>query len=394
VYKVKLGNQYFAMKMIQLEEKHLKLIKDQSNISEIEKNISEIHIWKELDHPNIIRYYTSFIEKKCAYIIIELVEGINLSEYIANLKEKNSKPKESDIIKILVDIVCALKYLHKEKGVLYRDINPHNIMLDNNFNVKLGDFGLARLDGASFNQSMNAFEGSILYSSPEVVKNQGYTEKSDIWSLGCIIYELLTLRPPFEGDNPLTVTKNIVELNYKKLNPDEIVNKKLLTSVEKCLTISADDRFDVMDLCDIMGSYFVDKINSLKKNEFELRNENETLREKIYKLELAFTTNNNFSDEYLSKVRNIDVKNNFTESRFKASESLFKQSVFKRISDPLNKIIDMINKILFLSEVHNNMKDDKYIFINKFKRKLFGNRDNWNPDLVKTEVMKVFILII
>jgi hypothetical protein len=232
VYKVKLGNQYFAMKMIQLEEKHLRLIKDQNNLNEIEKNISEIHIWKELDHPNIIRYYTSFIEKKCAYIIIELVEGINLSEYISNLKEKNSKPKEGDIIKILVDIVCALKYLHKEKGVLNRDVNPHNIMLDNNFNVKLGDFGLARLDGNILNQSMtNAFEGSILYSSPEVVKNHGYTEKSDIWSLGCILYELLTLRPPFEGDNPLTVTKNIVELNYKRLNPEEIVNKVKLVFI-------------------------------------------------------------------------------------------------------------------------------------------------------------------
>jgi hypothetical protein len=151
-----------------------------------------------------------------------------------------------------------------------------------------------------------------------------------------------------------------------------------------------------MDLCDILGSYFVDKINYLKKNEFELRNENEILREKIYKLELAFTTNSNMSEEYLSKVRSSNPSsdvikgNNFTESRFKvANESVFKQSVFKRISDPLNKIIDMVNKILFLSEVHNNMKDDKYIFINKYKRKLFGNRDNWNPDLVKTEIMKV-----
>jgi hypothetical protein len=148
-----------------------------------------------------------------------------------------------------------------------------------------------------------------------------------------------------------------------------------------------------MDLCDILGSYFVDKINYLKKSEFELRNENETLREKIYKLELAFTTNSGFSEEYLSKVKNSNLElktSTFTESRFKmANESLFKQSVFKRISDPLNKIIDMVNKILYLSEVHNNMKDDKYIFINKFKRKLFGNKDNWNPDLVKTEIMKV-----
>jgi hypothetical protein len=150
-----------------------------------------------------------------------------------------------------------------------------------------------------------------------------------------------------------------------------------------------------MDLCDILGSYFVDKINHLKKNEFELRNENEILREKIYKLELAFT-HNNISEEYLSKVKgttpmtNELKQSNFSESRFKAAnESAFKLSVFKRISDPLNKIIDMINKILFLSENHENLKDEKYIFINKYRRKLFGNRDNWNPDVVKTEIMKV-----
>jgi serine/threonine protein kinase len=217
------------MKEIKLEERELEKLKYNKNLSNIEKVISEIQIWKELDHTNIIRYYTSFIEKKNAYIVMELVEGINLAEYITNLKEKGLRAKEKDIIKILIDIVGVLKYLHKEKGILYKDLNPHNLMLDNNFNVKLCDFGLAKKlnsDDMNNDQSMdNAFVGSILYSSPESVKNQDYTEKSDIWSLGCIIYELLTFSHPFEGDNPLTVTKNIVELNYKNLNINDYENK-------------------------------------------------------------------------------------------------------------------------------------------------------------------------
>lgn len=208
--------------MVKLEEKDKKKLKDGYSKEDIEQIIIEIQIWKDLDHPNIIRYYTSFIEKDNAYLIMELVEGINLAEYMANLKEKGSQSKEKDVIKILIDIICALKYLHRENGILYRDLNPHNVLLDNNFNVKLCDFGLARKQGFQMEHSVtNAFVGSILYSPPESIKNEEYTEKSDIWSVGCLIYELLSLSPPFSGDNPLTVAKNIVDLNYKPLNPDD-----------------------------------------------------------------------------------------------------------------------------------------------------------------------------
>jgi serine/threonine protein kinase len=215
------------MKEIKLENKVFEKIKD-IDISKGNNIIGEIDICKDLDHPNIIQFYTAFLEKekKSAYLILELVEGINLAEYIFNLKEKNMYPKERDILRILLDIICGLKYLHEEKKVLYRDVNPHNIMLDNNFNVKLCDFGLAVKKGNNFEHSNSTgFAGSILYSSPESVKNQECTEKSDIWSLGCVIYETLTLTPAFNGDNPLTVAKNIVELNYKKLNENDFENK-------------------------------------------------------------------------------------------------------------------------------------------------------------------------
>ena len=225
------------MKEIKLDNKLFERIKDE-DISKRNNLIGEVDITKDLEHPNIIRFYTAFIEKekKCAYIVLELVEGINLAEYIFNLKEKNSFPREKDILTILLDVICGLKYLHKEKGILYRDVNPHNIMLDNNLNVKLCDFGLAIKDGNKMEHSNSiGFVGSILYSSPESVKNQDYTEKSDIWSFGCVLYELLTLNSAFNGDNPLTVAKNIVELNYKKINQNDYENKVFIINLNKTI---------------------------------------------------------------------------------------------------------------------------------------------------------------
>jgi len=215
------------MKEIKLDSILFEKIKD-VDLTKSNNLIGEVDICKDLDHPNIIRFYTAFLDKerKSAYIVLELVEGINLAEYIINLKEKNTFAKEKDILRIVLDIICGMKYLHKEKKILYRDVNPHNILIDNNFNVKLCDFGLAMKQGSKFDHSNSTgFVGSILYSSPESVKNQDYTDKSDIWSLGCIIYELLTLLPAFNGDNPLTVAKNIVELDYRKLTENDFENK-------------------------------------------------------------------------------------------------------------------------------------------------------------------------
>ena len=88
VYKVKLGNLYFAMKEVALEEKEIKKLKMVKNQKNEENLINEIDILKDLDHPNIIRYYTSFFEKDKVYILMELIEGVNLAEYILSLKQK------------------------------------------------------------------------------------------------------------------------------------------------------------------------------------------------------------------------------------------------------------------------------------------------------------------
>jgi NIMA (never in mitosis gene a)-related kinase 10 len=98
--------------------------------------------------------------------------------------------------------------MHMEKHIVHRDLSPANVMITPTNKVKLIDFGLAKTleNGIKVMQSV---VGTIAYTCPEILQGQGYTEKADIWSMGCIIYELMSLKPPFQAGNPLTVAKKV-----------------------------------------------------------------------------------------------------------------------------------------------------------------------------------------
>lgn len=118
---------------------------------------------------------------------------------------------------------------------MHRDLAPSNILIDSDFNIKLADFGLAKKFGTNSVSVMKSFVGTILYSCPEIVQSQTYTNKADIWSLGCIIYELMTFSQPFNASNPLTIAKKIVDGEYIRINQDNY-SPLLIDIVRKCMT--------------------------------------------------------------------------------------------------------------------------------------------------------------
>jgi serine/threonine protein kinase len=118
---------------------------------------------------------------------------------------------------------------------VHRDLAPSNILIDSDFNIKLADFGLAKKFGTNSVSVMKSFVGTILYSCPEIVQSQTYTNKADIWSLGCIIYELMTFSQPFNASNPLTIAKKIVDGEYIRINQDNY-SPLLIDIVRKCMT--------------------------------------------------------------------------------------------------------------------------------------------------------------
>lgn len=181
--------------------------------------VAEVNILRELKHPNIVRYFDRILDKRNAkiYVVMELCEGGDLSHLIKSLKRDG--PLLEDVIwKMFTQLTLALYECHRRPigKILHRDIKPGNVFLDSEQNIKLGDFGLAKIMGEN-SVYANTHVGTPYYMSPEQMTESSYDEKSDIWSLGCLIYELASLHPPFEASTHLQLATKIKAGNYERL---------------------------------------------------------------------------------------------------------------------------------------------------------------------------------
>lgn len=206
VYKVddRYGN-VFAMKKI-----HVPAI----SRGERKSIINEISLLKLHKSKYIIKYYDSFYYKNDIYIISEYAERGDFYNYLRKLRLRNKKLSNHWICRFLLQVCIGINYLHKNK-VIHRDIKASNIYLDKDFNVKIGDFGIAK----PFDKVMltNTCIGSPYYMSPELFKEQQYSEKTDIWSLGCFLYELITFNHPFEAHNLANLTYKVTSTPHPRI---------------------------------------------------------------------------------------------------------------------------------------------------------------------------------
>ena len=181
-------------------------VMDYGKMSDTEKEflVSEVNLLRELRHRHIVRYYDRIIDRDnmTLYLVMEYCPNGDLASLIAKNRKEGRMVDESFIWKISTQIISALKECHSNVGktILHRDLKPANVFLDVNMNVKLGDFGLARVlpHDTSFTRT---FVGTPYYMSPEQMNKLAYNEKCDIWSLGCLLYELAALKPPFTAIN-------------------------------------------------------------------------------------------------------------------------------------------------------------------------------------------------
>nr|XP_046230109.1 serine/threonine-protein kinase Nek2 isoform X2 [Scatophagus argus] len=197
---------------------------DYGTMGESEKQmlVSEVNLLRELKHPNIVRYYDRIIDRTntTLYIVMEYCEGGDLSSLIGRCIKDRRYLEEQFILRVMAQLTLALKECHRRRDgratVLHRDLKPANIFLDIRQNVKLGDFGLARIlnHDTSFAKT---FVGTPYYMSPEQINRMSYNEKSDIWSLGCLLYELCALSPPFTAYNQKELAEKIREGKYRRI---------------------------------------------------------------------------------------------------------------------------------------------------------------------------------
>ncbi len=170
-----------------------------------------------LSHPNIVAVYDVSHSDNIDYIVMELIEGITLKQYINRKGILNWK----EALHFTTQIAKALSHAHS-RGIIHRDIKPHNIMILKDGSVKVADFGIARLLSTQNTLTQEAL-GSVHYISPEQAKGGAVDARSDIYSVGVVMYEMLTSRLPFEGDSAVSIAIqhiSSIPLMPREINPD------------------------------------------------------------------------------------------------------------------------------------------------------------------------------
>ena len=268
VYKAKdrLLNRYVAIKILRPE-----FIKDENFVENFRK---ESQAAAGLSHPNIVNVYDVGREGNIHFIVMELIDGKSLSQII----EEQGRLDYKDAINIAQQVASALSLAHKNQ-IIHRDVKPHNILITSSGIAKLADFGIARaVSKESIEEGNEKIMGSVHYFSPEQARGAYVDERSDIYSLGIVLFEMLTGKVPFDGDNPISIA--LMHVNdpipsvtsiVKGIPPQlEKVIEKATNKYQSNRYKSADEMITDLDNIDfitkVMGSsIFAEQIDKKKK---------------------------------------------------------------------------------------------------------------------------------
>ncbi|XP_065592368.1 serine/threonine-protein kinase Nek1 isoform X5 [Cyrtonyx montezumae] len=193
---------------------------------EREESRREVAVLANMKHPNIVLYRESFEENGCLYIVMDYCEGGDLFRKIN--AQKGVLFSEDQILDWFVQICLALKHIHDRK-ILHRDIKSQNIFLTKDGTIQLGDFGIARVLSSTVELARTCI-GTPYYLSPEICQNRPYNNKSDIWALGCVLYEMCTLKHALFKRNPRDrpSVNSILEKNFIAKRVEKFLTPQLI----------------------------------------------------------------------------------------------------------------------------------------------------------------------
>lgn len=208
---------YKAMDIMENKVVAIKILKTEyaSNEEFLRRFRNESKAIAVLSHPNIVKIYDVGFTEQIQYIVMEYIDGITLKEYI----EQQTVLKWKEVIYFTIQILRALQHAH-DRGIVHRDIKPQNIMLFTDGTIKVMDFGIARFARQTGKTLSDKTIGSVHYISPEQARGDLTDEKSDIYSVGAMVYEMVTGKKPFEAETPVAVA--LMHMQDKVLKPTEI----------------------------------------------------------------------------------------------------------------------------------------------------------------------------
>ena len=231
VYKVKrkADNKIYALKKVNLQKLSQK---------ERENSLNEVRILASIKSNFVISYKEAFIEEKdkSLCIVMEYADRGDLYQKIVQFKRKGCLIEEVDIWKIFIQMTKGLKALHDLK-ILHRDLKSANIFLFSDGSAKIGDLNVSKVVRMGMGLTQT---GTPYYASPEVWENNPYDSKSDIWSLGCVTYEMITLHPPFRAQSMEGLYNKIIKGQYPKIS--DKYSSDLAQIVDLLLKVRPEDR--------------------------------------------------------------------------------------------------------------------------------------------------------
>ncbi|MBQ9516321.1 MAG: Stk1 family PASTA domain-containing Ser/Thr kinase [Ruminococcus sp.] len=236
-----MANVYHCYDTIDAREVAIKILKDEflDNEDFIRRFKNESKAIAVLNHPNIVRVYDVSFGDMIQYIVMEYIDGITLKEYI----DMQGVLDWKETVHLTTQILKALQHAH-ENGIVHRDIKPHNIMLLQDGTIKVTDFGIARFSSNATRTMTEQAIGSVHYIAPEQARGESTDGKTDIYSVGVMMYEMLTGKLPFDGDSAVSVA--LMQLQAKARRPRE-VNPNIPEGLEeitvKAMQKNPDDRY-------------------------------------------------------------------------------------------------------------------------------------------------------
>ena len=327
------NKKYYAIKIIQINELTKETIQSYEN---------EAYILSKFNSNNIVKYYDSSKDNNNIYILMEFCDGDNLRNYIDKHMDDNTLIEE-DKLKIIIKQICiGIKEIH-DKKIIHRDLKPENIFIHDNMNIKIGDFGISHQLNSKKTHTLTKYgAGRDYYKAPEIIQNGIYNEKSDMWSLGCIIYELFNLSIYFKD-------KFSEEIKRIDMN---IYNNKWQILIDSLLQIDIKKRFNIYQV----NQYLENELNNNHKNNIII-GEIYIKKEDVGKDIQIINSFDNFQRNYKMKDRDDDWKYE--------NEKEIKENIEIKID---GKIIEFTYKYKFNKEGKYKIE---YSFKNNITKTLF-----------------------
>ena len=409
VYKVrrKIDNQIYALKKVQI-----------LNLSEKQKtnSLNEIRVLASIKSKYIVNYKEAFLDgmDSTLCLVMEYADKGDLSQLISEHKKSKENFSEKEIWKIFIHLVKGLKSLH-DLNILHRDIKSSNIFLFSDGTAKLGDLNVCKI--LSKDNLGKTQAGTPCYAAPEVWMEKPYGLKSDIWSLGCVLYEMVTLKCPFSSNNVVELYNKILISDFKLNKIPKEFSSDLSYIIEHMIKFEPEKRIS----CDqILECDFV--LNNYdESSEENINNEEQKLLDTLYMPNNLLYLNNqlpkvNYSQEIKNKFKSnktlqpIKLKSNLkslclsqNSNKYNSDGKIFHINNNKKYS--LNKEITNNLNTLFTQEITKNKSIKGPIKLKEIKRNSskvvsslqlkneIGNKDKLDNDFINEKEIKNYICL-